>query len=269
MSIYKRASGKWAVLVDDVRAGDNVRRRISKGTYPTKKEAEKAERDALSAKDRGISLSPETMTIAELYERFMLAHAHEHSITTIYGYKAAWKRCAPIAAIAVQKLQPIHLASLWAKLSASGRYDGKGLSRKSVVHTYGIVYAVLAWALDLEIITRNVAAVKAAKPVRPAKSKVKHYERGDAIKLIEAAAGMRHCAMIVFDFETALRRGELAGLKWTDVDLTRQSAVIRTSVAQVPGQKLLKPTKTNLVAPVALSQTPTCQDDLVPAPDER
>jgi integrase len=75
------------------------------------------------------------------------------------------------------------------------------------------------------------------------------------VKLIEAAAGMRQCAMIVFDFETALRRGELAGLKWTDVDLARQSAVIRTSVAQVPGQKLLKATKTNLVAPVALSQT--------------
>jgi hypothetical protein len=65
------------------------------------------------------------MTLGELFQRFMDAHAHEHSITTIYGYKAAWKRCAPIAAIAVQQLQPIHLAGLWATLNASGGYHGK------------------------------------------------------------------------------------------------------------------------------------------------
>lgn len=108
----------------------------------------------------------------------MLARANEHSPTTIYGYRAAWKRCESIANIAVEKLRPAHLATLYSKLATSGRHDGAPLSPKSLGHTAALVKALLRWGVDLEIVTRNVATVAAAKPTRGPQKRVKAYDGG-------------------------------------------------------------------------------------------
>ncbi len=59
--------------------------------------------------------------------------------------------------------------------------------------------------------------------------------------------------MIVFAFETGLRRGELAGLKWADLDLEQRAATIRGAIGQTPGTTWYKATKTERVARIALS----------------
>ncbi len=58
---------------------------------------------------------------------------------------------------------------------------------------------------------------------------------------------------MAFGFETGLRRGELAGLKWSDIDLERRTATIRGAIRQTPGKTWYKSTKTDSVAAVALS----------------
>jgi hypothetical protein len=75
MSVYKRKSGRYAVLVDLEPAATGHRRRKSKGTYRTRKEAEAAERKAFEARERGENLDPEKVTIADLAERFIKAVA--------------------------------------------------------------------------------------------------------------------------------------------------------------------------------------------------
>jgi len=71
MAIYKRNSGRWAVLVDVDRRADGARARRALGTYRTHKDAQRAEREALAARDRGINLSPHTVTLAELMRRYL------------------------------------------------------------------------------------------------------------------------------------------------------------------------------------------------------
>jgi integrase len=71
------------------------------------------------------------------------------------------------------------------------------------------------------------------------------------------AGGTRFGPMIVFDFSTGLRRGELAGLKWTDIDFERRTATIRGAVAQIPKRTWYKTTKTDLVVTIALSELAT------------
>jgi hypothetical protein len=56
MSIYRRKSGRYAVRVDLDPSHTGGRRRKSLGTFATRKETERAERDALSARARGIGL---------------------------------------------------------------------------------------------------------------------------------------------------------------------------------------------------------------------
>ena len=71
MSIYKRKSGRYAVLIDLESSATGLRRRKSVGTFRTRKDAEAAERKALDARDRGIDLSPKTVTVIQLLDRFI------------------------------------------------------------------------------------------------------------------------------------------------------------------------------------------------------
>ena len=247
MSIYKRASGKWAVLVEDPSA-TNERRRKSLGTFATRKDAERAERDMLSAKDRGIDLTPSRVTMDALFERFMLdAEARNLSGTTLYGYRACWNRCAPIAKLPVERLKPAHLADLFTALGSSP----KSLAARTIGHTHALIKTLLAWAMRLELIGRNVAEI--VEPPRGARRKSRPYEHGEAARFIEEASRTRLGPAIIVAFTTGLRRGELAGLRWDDIDLERKVATIRGAVAQIPGRVWYKPTKTDLVATIALS----------------
>ena len=256
MSIYKRASGRYTVRVD--LETDGRRRRLNLGTFATRKEAERAERETLLARDHGTALAASRTTMADLFEKFMLARVNEHSPTTIYGYRAAWKRCAPIAKIAVEKLRPTHLATLYEKLAASGRNDGAPLSPKSLGHTAALVKALLRWAVDLEIVTRNVATVAATKPPRGPQKRVKAYDGAEATRLVSEASETRYGPLVVVAFTTGLRRGELAGLKWSDIDFERGTATIARAVVKLPhGEAIVKPTKTGSIATIALSRSAT------------
>ena len=196
MSIYKRASGKWAVLVEDPSA-TNARRRKSLGTFATRKDAERAERDMLSAKDRGIDLTPSRVTMDALFERFMLdAEARNLSGTTLYGYRACWNRCAPIAKLPVERLKPAHLADLFTALGSSPKL----LAARTIGHTHALIKTLLAWAMRLELIGRNVAEI--VEPPRGARRKSRPYEHGEAARFIEEASKTRLGPTIIVAFTT-------------------------------------------------------------------
>lgn len=71
MSIYKRKSGPYAVRFDLEPTTTGLRRRKSLGTYRTRKEAESAERKVLEARDSGIDLAPQAITVAQLMQRYL------------------------------------------------------------------------------------------------------------------------------------------------------------------------------------------------------
>ncbi len=142
--------------------------------------------------------------------------------------------------------------ALYSDLARVGWSGGRGpLSSRSIRHTHALLDAMLRWAVRLEITFRNVAA--SVEPPKRSHKPAQPYERDEAQRLITEAATTRHGAMIVFAFETGLRRGELAGLKWTDVDVEQRAATIRGAIGQVPKRSWYKATKTERVARIALS----------------
>jgi len=60
----------------------------------------------------------------------------------------------------------------------------------------------------------------------------RRLREGELERLIDAAKGTRNpllVPLILFALETAMRRGEMLALRWTDIDLPRASATIRES----------------------------------------
>jgi integrase len=230
-----------------------ARGRRALGTYATKKEAEVAERAALTARDRGVDIAPATLKLEELFGRYVAdAETRGASGTTIRGYREIWKRCGSVATIQLAKLRPVHLAGLYGDLARVGWSGGRGpLSARSIRHTHALIDAMLRWAVRLEMVSRNVA--DAVEPPKSSHKAAKAYERVEAARLIIEAAKTRYGPLIVFAFETGLRRGELAGLKWTDLHLDERAATIRGAIGQVPKRTWYKTTKTERAARIALS----------------
>lgn len=112
---------------------------------------------------------------------------------------------------------------------------GRTVSRQTAVHALNLVRSALAAALDDGLVSTNVAADVRVPPGRSDESE------GDAWTWLaaEEIAALRTCAeiperhRIVYDVAiyTGLRKGELWGLRWTDVvlDGPRPELIVRHS----------------------------------------
>lgn len=257
MSVYRRASGRWAVLVDEIRPATGKRFRVSLGTFERKRDADAAERAAKIRLERGETLGG-ALTVQDLYERW-IASATSRGLaeTTLDGYRRRWGYCAPIARTVANELRPATIARLYDDLRDHGGLrrgaagGGGPLSPQSVQHVHATLAAMFAWAYRLELVQRNV--MKQVQPGHLPRRQVRPYAADDARRLIEAAARTRYGPLVMLGMTTALRRGELAGLRWDDLDLARRTATIRGSVVMIPGLKAYKSTKQDRVETIALS----------------
>jgi len=181
--------------------------------------------------------------------------------STVYTHRKTWGYVGKLATRRAVDLKPTDLTALYARLLASGgvarRNTGRqhpaggALSPRTVGQVHALIRTVLSWAVQLEILPRNVARL--VSPPKIAAREAVPYTADQAQALISAARANRYWPLIVVGFSTGLRRGELAALRWEDVDLERRVATIRSSIAVVPGKKWLKGTKQGRIGTLALS----------------
>jgi integrase len=112
----------------------------------------------------------------------------------------------------------------------------EGLAPQTVRHIRTVLRRALHIANRLRLIPYNPATlVELPKPERP---EIKPLTEDQARQLLDAAKGSRLEALIVVALRLGLRRGELLGLEWSDVDLDgRQLNVVR-AIQRIPGQPL-------------------------------
>lgn len=250
MSVYKRRSGKYAVLIDLEPTALGGRRRKSIGTYRTRKFAEAAERKALEARDRGCDLSPQTVTVCELLEKYAERCRTKALATKTLERYDELARChllPVIGGLALARLKPAHVASVYAKAAE------KGLSPKSVRHVHSLLHAALEWAVEQNLYFRNVADVAKRDLPKPQRSPAKALTEEEARRLLDAAVGTPWHAFFTLAFCTGARRAELAALRWSNVDLERGTAMISESVVRTKTGLEFKGTKTGSVRVVPLN----------------
>lgn len=272
MSVYRRKSGRYAVLVDLESSATGLRRRKSLGTFATKREAERAEREALAAKDRGIDLDPEKVTIAELAERFIKAVAPELAGQTVSRYEEHLRMhlVPSIGGIVASNLKPAHLAGLYAKLRTEKiRYEkrtkkpdgtvsikeryGRPLGPTTVLRIHRLMHRMLGWAERLGIVTRNVARIVDAPKAVP--SQVRALTADQVATFLAVAEGSDHYAFFVLAVATGMRRGEIGALTWDAIDTERGTAVVRQAIGEDrKGRSFIKSTKSGRERVVPLNR---------------
>lgn len=158
--------------------------------------------------------------------------------TTAYRY--AWfidRYIKPaIGDVPLRRLRADHLDSLYESLAATGGRMGDGLAPKTILEVHMILWAALDAAVERELIVRNVAHGTRARRRVPARAAARAWNAQELSAFLAEARGHRLYPALHLAAHTAMRRGELVGLKWSDLDRARSRVSISRTLQSVAGR---------------------------------
>ena len=170
-----------------------------------------------------------------LQSRWLPAKKTELRASTFAGYRRNVELhiIPTVGRIPIRRLRDQHLETLYDKLARPT--DGaRALSPKTVLEIHLLIRAALADALRGELITRNVALT--ARVPRPPAVRTPEPQAWTPEQLqtfLRAAAGHRLFPAFWTLAMTGMRRSELLGLRWTDIDLHAGTLSINRSLVAV------------------------------------
>ena len=246
-NITRRGANSWRLKFDIGRhpiSGERETRLVT--VRGTKKQAQAELTRLLAAHNAGTLVEPSTLTIAQ-YMRSWIATAETLSISpkTAERYRQLIERqiIPHLGSHVLQKLKAAHIADWHAKLLREGGKEGRALAPRTVGHAHRVLHKALADATRRELLTRNPAAL-----VAPPKVTNSEIEILAADQVKTALAAMRETVIypqVVLLLATGMRRGELMGLQWRDINFETCKLTIERAVEKTKAKGLrLKAPKT-------------------------
>jgi integrase len=220
-TIKQRSKGSWTLWWDEPRAEDGKRRQRSKTIKGTKKDAETRLREILASLDSCSYVVPSKQTVGDFLIRWLKDYAaHNVRPRTLDGYRDIIEQhlIPSLGPIPLISLTPAHIQKYYSRALESGRLDGKGgLSARTVKHHHRLLVEALGHALKWGLVVRNVAL--AVTPPKPVNSEMHTLDNTGVHKLLEASRRTPYYPLIHLALYSGLRRSELLGLRWKNVDL--------------------------------------------------
>jgi integrase len=221
--IRRRGERSWELKydlgVDPITAKRRIRYANVKGT---KREAQAKLTELLSAADRGAHVDASKETLAEFLDRWDRDWASSN-----VGAKTRerWQELAAIqikphiGALLIQKVRPVHLTELYATLLRTGSAKGGPLAPKTVGHAHRLLKRALGHATQWGLIAQNPTA--AVSPPRVIDKEIEVVSETEIRAVLESLRDRNRplYTIAMLALATGMRRGELAALRWRDVDL--------------------------------------------------
>lgn len=152
-----------------------------------------------------------------------------------------------IGFIKLEDMTPEVLNRLYLRLAQPGqnRINGEGLSPKTIREYHVFIHKVYAQALKESRVHFNVAD-KATPPKAP-KTEAEGYEPEQIARIMEAlkTAPLRWQCVTHLMIATGMRRGEVMGLKWENIDLESGSIKVCVNLQYHPRRGIYEDTPKN------------------------
>jgi integrase len=250
----KRANGEGTVWHDEKRGrwearftiwkdGKPVRRKI---TAPTSKEAHSRMKDAQRAVEDGLPVPDRRETVSKFLDDWLEHIKHtERSSVTVENYRdiVNYYVTPHIGRVKLAELAPRHVEKMQRDILKAGKSPRTARSARSVLR------AALRHAERHGLVARNAAAL--SEPVKIDHDEKQSMTVAQVKKLMDAAAGKgdeepdtRYEAAIVLLVTLGLRRGELLGLKWSDINLKAKTLRVSRALKRTDDGLELSETKT-------------------------
>ncbi|MCH0561470.1 site-specific integrase [Streptomyces sp. MUM 16J] len=246
-TVYQRKDGRWEAA-GYVLAPGNTRRRIRVyGT--TRKEALAKLTEKIAASNLGLPVAAADSTVST-YLTYWLNGVAVHQIReNTHTRYAACVRLHLIPGLGAKKLARLTARDVRTFLDglrttcqccaqkrdsarrhccAIGHCCGTTLSPLTVTYVHSVLKSALEHAVREEELPRNVA--RNVKTTVPRPRRFQPLTAPEARRLLQTASSNRLHALYELALRTGLRRGELLGLHWEDLDLDGGTASIHRSL---------------------------------------
>jgi integrase len=255
MGSVKRLRDKVYRIVYDIPSTDRKRKQKRETLYNiTKSEAEETLAKRKEQAKHRQTLRDPNLTVAELFGQFFEIKRRTLSASALERYEGMSRNYIgpAIGSVKVSALRPEHLTGVYAEWSAKG-ISGRPLSGRTVHHLHDLIRCALNFGVRREWAARNVAAAletedlpKATKPEPTA------LDEAEMAALLSAARNPSERAKrsggpsaerwfhpaVAFALYTGARRGEVLGLRWSDVDVESNTVTIRRSLTRTHSRGL-------------------------------
>jgi integrase len=252
--IRERSPGHWAIILD--LNDSQTRKRKWHSFKGTKREAQKECARLIAAMSAGTYIVPSRATLAAYLEIWLGDIKSRITPKTHLRYsELARKNIVPLLGDTLLKdLQPAAISNAYARLLESGHRRGGGLSAGTVRHVHRLLKQALEQALRWGgdwAINRNPC--DAVRPPKAAPAKMRVYDVAQTVELIDAIRRSRLFVAVLLGVCCGLRRGEVAALRWGQVNLNSGSLSVVQSAEQTKTTVRYKEPKTGCARTVALS----------------
>ena len=231
-NITRRGANSWRLKFDTDRDPVTGKRTIRYATVRgTKKQAQAELTRLLASRNEGTLVKPTKVTVAD-YLRHWLSTAAVLSISAKtaerYSQLIENQIIPHLGAYSLQKLDTEHIEAWHAALLTQGGQDGKPLAARTVGHAHRVLHKALANAAKHRKMLRNPASLE--RPPKVTK-KEKDILKADQVQaVVTAMRGTVIYPQIVMLLSTGMRRGELMGLQWGDIDLEGRKLTIKRAL---------------------------------------
>ncbi|MGI5178690.1 tyrosine-type recombinase/integrase [Dactylosporangium sp. CA-152071] len=207
----------------------------------------KTERDVLDKladlrrrQERGQNLAAGSRTFGKWLDEWIeLKRTDGTRPTTLQGYrKIVENHVRP--ALGKVKLDKLTAATIRKLLAAKLE---SGLSASSVRHIHGLIRNALGDAEREELVHRNVAKIVRPPSMQQVERRALTVE--EAKRLLGVMKGHRLEALFVTALTVGLRRGELLGLRWADIDFGGGTLTVRQTLMRTNGRLEFSAPKTD------------------------
>ena len=154
-----------------------------------------------------------------------------------------------IGDVPLGKLSSLHLQQLYKRLLTGGRVERteskkqpKGLSAKTVRNINQVISSAMDFAKDQKLIAANPTDGCALPKLEHQEMKTLPVEQ--LTSFLREAKETGVFEMYYIELATGLRRGELLGLKWEDINLEQGSLRVQRQVCRIDGEIVEAPLKT-------------------------
>lgn len=240
-TVYQRGSkkdkdGQWVARIDfnpDPLTGENRKPKFFTSTLKGNKGKQEVKRKLEAALEKlrnGDLSSIDTMTVSGWLEKYFEIYCTKLAITTLEGYRRYVDNLVNpiIGKVKLCDLKPMHIENLYNQLRTKDRSKDKdgneikrekgkiGYSEKTLLQIHRILHRAFKKAVgDSKLLKNPCDGVDSPSPEEYEPT---IYNEEQFAELLDKLEGHRMEALILIAGMCGLRRGELLGLCWEDID---------------------------------------------------
>lgn len=228
-TIYKRKDGKWCASKYVETSNGEIKRKYvyGKSQKAVKERLKEIDNIVRSNKTNGMTLQGWMLNWLEEYKKGILKQTtYENYLLNINTHIVE----SGIGKVKIGDLTTDMLQKFY-NVKLKGDNNKRGLSRRTVEYLHTIIGSALQQAYKNELVSKNVNDFT----VLPKKedSEIQPLTVEEVHKVLQQAKKSDLYALIVLEVYTGMRKGEILGLQWKDIDFEKQVLHVKKNLCKV------------------------------------